>query len=117
MEIGANTTIDRGALEETRICRGTKIDNLVHIGHNVRIGHDTVIAAQTGMSGSCTVGNNVMLGGQVGMGDHAHIGDGVILGGTGRYAARENPRRPRVVFGEPPLQPVKHFLKELRRIS
>ena len=78
VEIGANTAIDRGASAETRICRGTKVDNLVHVGHNVRIGHDTVIAAQTGISGSCTVGNNVMLGGRVGMGDHAHIGDGLF---------------------------------------
>ncbi len=113
VEIGANTTIDRGALEETRICRGTKIDNLVHVGHNVRIGHDTVIAAQTGISGSCTVGNNVMLGGQVGMGDHAHIGDGVILGGQGGVLPGKTLDGPGVVFWGTPAQPVKHFLREL----
>jgi UDP-3-O-[3-hydroxymyristoyl] glucosamine N-acyltransferase len=113
VEIGANTAIDRGALAETRICRGTKIDNLVHIGHNCRIGHDTVIAAQTGISGSCTVGNNVMLGGQVGMGDHAHIGDGVILGGQGGVLPGKTLEGPGVIFWGTPAQPVKHILREL----
>ena len=113
VEIGANTTIDRGALAETRVCRGTKIDNLVHIGHNCRIGHDTVIAAQTGISGSCTVGNNVMLGGQVGMGDHAHIGDGVILGGQGGILPGKTLEGPGVIFWGTPAQPVKHILREL----
>ena len=83
VEIGANTTIDRGALEVTRIGRGTKIDNLVHIGHNCQIGEDVVIAAQTGFSGSIVVENNVVLGGQVGIGEHARIGEGVMLGGQG----------------------------------
>jgi UDP-3-O-[3-hydroxymyristoyl] glucosamine N-acyltransferase len=113
VEIGANTTIDRGALAETRISHGTKIDNLVHIGHNCHIGHDTVIAAQTGISGSCTVGNNVMLGGQVGMGDHAHIGDGVILGGQGGVLPGKTLEGPGVVFWGTPAQPVKHILREL----
>ena len=81
VEVGANTTIDRGALEETRIARGTKLDNLIHIGHNCSIGRNVVIAAQTGISGSSTVGDGAILGGQVGMGDHALIGPGVILGG------------------------------------
>jgi UDP-3-O-[3-hydroxymyristoyl] glucosamine N-acyltransferase len=113
VEIGANTAIDRGALAETRVCRGTKIDNLVHVGHNVRIGHDTVIAAQTGISGSCTVGDNVMLGGQVGMGDHAHIGDGVILGGQGGVLPGKTLNGPGVVFWGTPAQPVQHILREL----
>ncbi len=73
VEIGANSTIDRGALDETRIRRGTKIDNLVHIGHNVQIGENVVIAAQTGLSGSVTIEDNVVMGGQVGIGDHARI--------------------------------------------
>ena len=63
VEIGANTTIDRGALDETRIGRGTKIDNLVHIGHNCRLGENVVIAAQTGLSGSIVIENDVVLGG------------------------------------------------------
>ncbi len=87
VEIGANTTIDRGALDETRIGRGTKIDNLVHIGHNCRLGQNVVIAAQTGLSGSIVIENDVVLGGQVGIGEHARIEEGVMLGGTGRCAA------------------------------
>ena len=81
VEIGANTTIDRGALGETRIGRGTKIDNLVHIGHNCVIGKNVVIAAQTGISGSSVVEDGAILGGQVGIGEHATVGEGVILGG------------------------------------
>jgi UDP-3-O-[3-hydroxymyristoyl] glucosamine N-acyltransferase len=83
VEIGANTTIDRGALDETRIRRGAKIDNLVHIGHNCNIGEDVVIAAQTGLSGSIVLENGVVLGGQVGIGEHARIEEGVMLGGQG----------------------------------
>ncbi|HEV2135088.1 MAG TPA: UDP-3-O-(3-hydroxymyristoyl)glucosamine N-acyltransferase, partial [Terracidiphilus sp.] len=81
VEIGANTTIDRGALKETRIRRGVKIDNLVHIGHNCDIGEDVVLAALTGISGSSSVGKGAVIAGQVGIGDHAHVGPGVILGG------------------------------------
>ncbi len=83
VEIGANTTIDRGALDETRIGRGTKIDNLVHIGHNCQIGENVVIAAQTGLSGSIVIEKDVVLGGQVGVGEHARIEEGVMLGGQG----------------------------------
>ena len=83
VEIGANATIDRGALDETRIARGTKIDNLVHIGHNCQIGEDVIIAAQTGLSGSIVIENGVVLGGQVGIGEHARIEEGVMLGGQG----------------------------------
>ena len=83
VEIGANTTIDRGALGETVIGRGTKIDNLVHIAHNCRIGEDVLIAAQVGMAGSCVIEDGVMLGGQVGLGERVTIGRGVILGGQG----------------------------------
>ena len=81
VEIGANTTIDRGALGETRIGRGTKIDNLVHIGHNCVIGKNVVIAAQTGISGSSVVEDGAILAGQVGIGEHAHGGGGRDSGG------------------------------------
>ncbi len=81
VEIGANSTIDRGALKETIIRRGTKIDNLVHVGHNCDIGEDVILVALTGISGSSTVGRGAVIAGQVGIGDHAHIGPGVILGG------------------------------------
>ncbi len=80
VEIGANTTIDRATLGVTRVGRGTKLDNLIQVGHNVVIGRDTVIAAQTGISGSCKVGNRVMIGGQAGLAGHLEVGDGVMLG-------------------------------------
>jgi UDP-3-O-[3-hydroxymyristoyl] glucosamine N-acyltransferase len=77
VEIGANTTIDRGSVGETRIGAGTKIDNLVHIAHNVRIGRGCLIVAQVGIAGSTTVGDGVALAGQVGIVGHLNIGDGV----------------------------------------
>src|SRR2546427_504931 len=73
VEVGSNTTIDRGSLGTTMIREGTKIDNLVQIAHNVRIGRHCVIAAQTGISGSAEVGDYVVMGGQVGLGDHVRI--------------------------------------------
>ena len=80
VEIGANTCIDRGALGETRIGEGTKIDNLVQIAHNVQIGKRVVIAAQTGISGSTIIEDDCVIGGQVGMGDHATVKSGAIIG-------------------------------------
>ncbi len=80
VEIGANTCIDRGALGETRIGAGTKIDNLVQIAHNVQIGKRVVIAAQTGISGSTIIEDDCVIGGQVGMGDHATVKTGAIIG-------------------------------------
>ncbi len=80
VEIGANTTVDRAALGVTRILRGTKLDNLIQVGHNVVIGSDTVIAAQAGISGSCKIGNRVMIGGQAGLAGHLEIEDGIMLG-------------------------------------
>lgn len=79
VEIGANTTIDRAALGETRVGRGCKIDNLVMIAHNVRIGPDTVVAAQTGFAGSTQVGRHVVVGGQVGTNGHITVGDNAVL--------------------------------------
>ena len=79
VEIGANSTIDRGALDDTVIGENTKIDNLVQIAHNVRIGRNCVIAGLTGISGSVTVGDNVMVGGGVGIADHLTIGIGAQL--------------------------------------
>jgi UDP-3-O-[3-hydroxymyristoyl] glucosamine N-acyltransferase len=112
VEIGANTTIDRGALEETRIGRGTKIDNLVHIGHNVRIGRNVVIAAQTGISGSCVIGDGAVLGGQVGMGDHAEIGPGVIVGGGAGILPHKKLLGPGKLFWGKPARPVQQHLRE-----
>ena len=80
VEIGANSCVDRGALGETRIGEGTKIDNLVQIAHNVRIGKRVIIAAQTGISGSTIIEDDCVIGGQVGMGDHATVKSGAIIG-------------------------------------
>jgi UDP-3-O-[3-hydroxymyristoyl] glucosamine N-acyltransferase len=80
VEIGANTCIDRGALGETRIGAGTKIDNLVQIAHNVQIGRRVVIASQTGISGSVTIEDDCIIGGQVGFGDHIHVRKGAVIG-------------------------------------
>jgi UDP-3-O-[3-hydroxymyristoyl] glucosamine N-acyltransferase len=80
VEIGANTTIDRATLGQTIIGRGTKIDNLVQIAHNVTIGANSVIAAQAGIAGSTRIGQSVTLAGQVGVVNHVHIGDGATIG-------------------------------------
>ncbi|MCF8039539.1 MAG: UDP-3-O-(3-hydroxymyristoyl)glucosamine N-acyltransferase [Desulfohalobiaceae bacterium] len=80
VEIGANTTIDRAALDETRIGAGTKIDNQVQIGHNVQVGENSIIVSQVGISGSCKLGNNVILAGQVGLAGHIEIGDNCRVG-------------------------------------
>ncbi len=79
VEIGANCTVDRGSFTETRICRGTKIDNLVQIAHNCRIGECCLIASQTGLAGSTILGDRVMVGGQVGFAGHQKVGDGSII--------------------------------------
>lgn len=79
VEIGSNTTIDRATLGSTIIRKGVKLDNLIQIAHNVEIGENTVIAAQTGISGSTKIGKNCMIGGQVGIVGHLHIGDGVKI--------------------------------------
>jgi len=113
VEIGANTTIDRGALDLTRIGRGAKIDNLVHIGHNCQIGEDVVIAAQTGLSGSITIEKNVVLGGQVGIGEHARIEEGVMLGGQGGVLPNKVLRGKGIAFWGTPAKPVREYLKEL----
>jgi UDP-3-O-[3-hydroxymyristoyl] glucosamine N-acyltransferase len=117
VEIGANTTIDRGALDETRIGQGTKIDNLVHIGHNCRLGQNVVIAAQTGLSGSIVLENDVVLGGQVGIGEHARIEEGVMLGGQGGVLPNKVLRGKGVAFWGTPAQPVRQYLKQLAALA
>lgn len=113
VEIGANSTIDRGALDETRIRQGTKIDNLVHIGHNCQLGENVIIAAQTGLSGSVTIEDNVVMGGQVGIGDHARVEAGAMIGGQGGILPRKILRGNGVVFWGTPAKPVREYLKEL----
>jgi UDP-3-O-[3-hydroxymyristoyl] glucosamine N-acyltransferase len=117
VEIGANTTIDRGALGETRIGAGTKIDNLVHIAHNCVLGRNVIIAAQTGISGSCVIEDGAVLGGQVGLGEHVHVGPGVILGGGAGVLSHKKVRGPGEVFWGRPARPLKQYLRDLARLS
>jgi UDP-3-O-[3-hydroxymyristoyl] glucosamine N-acyltransferase len=117
VEIGANATIDRGALDETRIRRGAKIDNLVHVGHNCQIGEDVIIAAQTGLSGSIVIENGAVLGGQVGIGEHARIGEGVMLGGQGGVLPNKILRGKGVAFWGTPAQPLRQYLKQLAAVA
>lgn len=116
VEIGANTTIDRGALGETRIGRGTKIDNQVHIGHNCTIGANVLIAAQVGISGSCVVGDDAVLAGQVGLGDHVTIGPGVILGGSSGVFPYKRVDGPGQMFMGVPAEPLKDYLRTLAKL-
>jgi UDP-3-O-[3-hydroxymyristoyl] glucosamine N-acyltransferase len=119
VEIGANSTIDRGALKRTRIGRGTKIDNLVHVGHNCEIGEDVILVTGVGISGSCTVGDGAVIAGQVGIGDHATVGPGVILGGqagvlSGKTVTNEGLGvKPGTVLWGTPARPLKQVLREL----
>jgi UDP-3-O-[3-hydroxymyristoyl] glucosamine N-acyltransferase len=113
VEIGANVAIDRGALGATVIADGVKLDNLVHLGHNVHVGRDVVMAAQVGIAGSSVVEDSVMLGGQVGIGDHARIGEGAMLGGQAGVPSGKILRGKGVVFWGTPAKPLKQALKEL----
>ena len=116
VEIGANSTIDRGALAETRVRRGAKFDNLVHVGHNCEIGEDAILVALTGISGSSTIGKGAVLAGQVGIGDHVHVGPGVILGGqagvfSGKTITNEG-LKPGTVHWGTPARPLQQVLRE-----
>lgn len=118
VEIGANSTIDRGALAETRIRRGVKIDNLVHIGHNCDIGEDVIVVALTGISGSSSVGKGAVLAGQVGIGDHARVAPGVILGGqSGVFNGKTAAAEPGTVLYGTPARPLKQVLREQAVLS
>jgi UDP-3-O-[3-hydroxymyristoyl] glucosamine N-acyltransferase len=117
VEIGAGTTIDRGALGATVIARGAKIDNLVHVAHNVRIGENTVIAAQSGIAGSSVVEDNVVMAGQVGIADHVHVGPGVIIGAQSGVPTGKVLRGPGKVFWGSPARPLREHLKELAALA
>ena len=116
VEIGANCTIDRGALGATSIGRGTKLDNLVHIAHNCVIGEDVLIAAQVGMAGSTVIEDGAMLGGQVGLGERVTIGRGVVLGGQGGVLPGKRIDGAGEVFWGTPAQPVRQYLRDLARL-
>ncbi len=111
VEVGANTTIDRGALDATRIGADVKIDNLVQVAHNVSVGEHTVIAAQTGISGSCVVGKQVLLGGQVGVADHCHIQDGAVVGAQAGVPTGKTIRAGQTVWGTP-ARPLDKFKEQ-----
>ena len=116
VEIGANTCVDRGSLETTVIRRGTKLDNLIQIAHNVEIGEHTVIAAQTGISGSSTVGDHSVLGGQVGIGEHARLDPNTIIGGQGGVLNGKHVRGGEVLWGTP-VRPLKEFLEQQAHLA
>ena len=111
VEIGANTTIDRGALGPTRIGRGTKIDNLVQVAHNVHIGENCAIASLTGISGSSVIEDYVVIAGQVGIGDHARVEKGAILGGQCGILPHKTVRAGQTVWGTP-ARPLKEHLEQ-----
>jgi UDP-3-O-[3-hydroxymyristoyl] glucosamine N-acyltransferase len=110
VEVGANTTIDRARFKTTRICKGTKIDNLVQIAHQVTIGEDNLIVSQTGIAGSSKTGKNVVLAGQVGVVGHISITDGVIL--AARSAAIKSIEQSGVYSGAP-ASPIKDFNEQM----
>jgi UDP-3-O-[3-hydroxymyristoyl] glucosamine N-acyltransferase len=111
VEIGANSTIDRGSLDDTRIAEGAKLDNLVHVGHNSQIGAHTVIAAQAGLSGSCVFGKRVVVGGQAGFGERCKLEDGSVIGGQSGVLGGKTIRSGEAVWGTP-ARPLGKF-KEL----
>lgn len=102
VEIGANATIDRGTIRDTRIGTGTKLDNLVHVGHNVQIGRDCLICGQVGIAGSARIGDRVTLGGQCGVSDNIFIGDDVVCGGATKVFS--NVPSGRVMLGAPAVR-------------
>ena len=107
VEVGANSCIDRAALGATRVGRGTKIDNLVQVGHNVEIGERVVIAAQTGISGSTVIESDAVIGGQVGFGDHARVQSGAVIGSQAGVLPGKIVR-PGVWWGTP-VQPLEEY--------
>jgi UDP-3-O-[3-hydroxymyristoyl] glucosamine N-acyltransferase len=111
VEIGCNTTIDRGSLGVTSIGADVKIDNLVQVAHNVSIGEHSILVSQTGISGSCSLGVGVILGGQVGLGDHCVLEDSVTVGGQGGVLPGKTIRRGQTVWGTP-ARPFDRYKKQ-----
>ena len=102
VEIGANSTIDRGTIRDTRIGNRTKLDNLVHIGHNVEVGEDTLLCGQVGIAGSTRIGNRVVMGGQCGVSDNIFVGDDVVAGGATKMMSKVPAGR--VMLGYPAMK-------------
>jgi UDP-3-O-[3-hydroxymyristoyl] glucosamine N-acyltransferase len=116
VEIGANTTIDRGSLDDTRIAEGVKLDNLVHVGHNCQIGAHTVVAAQVGLSGSCVFGKRVVVGGQAGFGERCKLEDGSVIGGQSGVLGGKTIRKGETVWGTP-ARPLEKFKEQFAWFS
>ena len=116
VEIGANSAVDAGTIRPTRIGKGCKIDNLVHIAHNVALGRDCVLAAQVGIAGSTTVGDRVVMGGKVGIGDNLTVGNDCVL--TGATSVLSSVPAGRVMMGYPATQMTQQveMYKSLRRL-
>ena len=116
VEIGANVAIDRGTIRDTSIGSGTKLDNLVHIGHNVQVGQDCLLCGQVGIAGSARIGNRVVLAGQCGVNDNIFVGDDVICGGATKIFT--NAPAGRVLLGYPAVKMETHveIQKALRRL-
>ena len=108
VEIGANTTIDRATFGKTHIMKGTKMDNLIQVGHNVRIGENSLIVAQAGIAGSTSLGKNVVLGGQVGIKGHIHLDDNTVV--AAKSGVHSNQKKGAIVSGYPAI-PHKDWLK------
>ena len=112
VEIGANTAIDRGALGDTVIGEGTKIDNLVQVGHNVRIGRNCFVISLVGIAGSAEIGNFVVLAGQAGVGDHSKIGDGARF--AGRFGIPSHATyEGGMDYGGMPAKPIREWVREM----
>lgn len=114
VEVGANTCIDRGALDDTVIGDGTRIDNLVQIAHNDKLGRGCVIVSQVGIAGSCTLGDYVVLGGQVGLADHLNVGSGAQV--AAQSGAMRDIEAGAVVMGSPCV-PFKDFMRQVSFIQ
>lgn len=114
VEIGANACIDRGTMGETRIGRGTKIDNLVQVAHNVQVGEDVILVSQTGISGSTTIGDRAVLAGQVGVVGHIRIGKDVRIGA--KSGVHSSILEGRIVSGIPAM-PYENFLKTMAALK
>src|SRR5215470_9827126 len=116
VEIGANSCVDRAALGVTQIGDGTKLDNMVHVGHNCRIGRHVVVAAQTGFSGGVVVGDYAVVGGQVGIGDKARIEDRAVLGSGCGVLTSKIVHSGETVWGTP-ARPLKQHLEQLANLA
>ena len=114
VDLGANACVDRGALSDTAIGEGTKIDNLCQVAHNCRVGRHVLVASLTGISGSCVIGDGAMIGGQVGMADHVEVGEGAVV--TARAGLmRDVPPGER--WGGTPAKPARQWLKEVAALT